>query len=324
MADVLLEGGPDSMLYRAIDNFDVVEHEGHHYRRKAALVVNSYDHVRLLKRHIDSRHKEVAPKVRAIVRKLEKGDEAPYCMTAAQAEQIGDDDGCDIVIFPMGALGRGTNIVFRKEPRKHQASIGTVYFLTRPHPTEDDTGFLVNLVGEASMRFDAHSFSRSETIGDVMAEWQRQRRAAFKVALELLGEPFRVRMLKKDLYERFVAHQMVIVLQTIGRAMRRNRPAQVYFVDAAWAPKSAASGDDPEAPGDSDDTSMLLKIRSLLESCCNHQDALHAQIYQRLFMAFLKPFRALEGLNASGASGFREDGHEPDYSGLYEDFNYDD
>jgi hypothetical protein len=323
MVDVLLEGGQDSMLYRAINNFDVIEYDGHRYRRKAALVVNSYDHVRLLKKHIDKCHKEIAPMVRAIVRNLEKGDDPPYYMTASQAEQIGDDEGCDIVIFPMAAIGRGTNIVFRKDPRKHHAAMGTVYFLTRPHPTEDDIGFLVNLVGEASMRFDGHSFSGSDTLGDVVAEWKRQRHAAFGLARKLFAEPFRVNVLNKDLYERFVAQQMVMVLQTIGRAMRGDRPAQVYFVDAAWAPKSAASGEDPEAIGDSERDSMLLKMRSLLESCCNHQDPLYAQIYQKLFLSFLDAFRALEGVNTGGASGAREDDDEH-YSGLHEDFGYDD
>jgi hypothetical protein len=321
MVDVLLEGGADSMLYRAIDSFDVVESDGHRHRRKAAFVVNSYDHVRLLKRHIDSRHKEIGPRVRAVVRNLEKGDEAPYYMTAAQAEQIGDDDGCDIVIFPMAALGRGTNIVFRKDPRKRHAAIGTVYFLTRPHPTEDDTGFLVNLAGEASMRFDAFRFSDDDTIGDVVAEWERQRKAAFSLALKLLAQPFRVNVLNNELYERFVAQQMVMVLQTIGRAMRGNRPAQVYFVDAAWAPNSAASGDDPEAKGDTERESMLLKMRALLEACCTHRDPLHADIYRRLFMPFLEPFRALQGVNAQLGKPARKEDEEPDEADFDEDYD---
>jgi hypothetical protein len=320
MIDVLLDGGLDSQLYRAINTFDVREDGGRRYRRKAAFVVNSYEHVRLLKRHIDKRHKDVAPHVRAIVRKLEKVDDAPFCMTPAQAERLGDDEDCDVIIFPMTALGRGTNIVFgKRHPREHEAAIGTVYFLTRPHPTEDDTGFLVNLIGQASMRFDSHCFPATATVEEVLGEWEKQRGAARALAMKLLHEPFRLKMLHRDLYEPFVAQQMVMILQTIGRAMRKNRPAQVYFVDAAWAPKSAMTGEDPEAAADSEADSMLLKMRSLLEGCCNHPNYLYAQIYQRLFMPFLEPFRALSGVNLGRTTGYG-DSPEND-SASYEGFD---
>ena len=43
-----------------------------------------------------------------------------------------------ILIFPILAVGRGVNIVFTKGPRKLDAAIGSIYFLTRPHPSTDD------------------------------------------------------------------------------------------------------------------------------------------------------------------------------------------
>jgi hypothetical protein len=90
--------------------------------------------------------------------------------------------------------------------------------------------------------------------------------------------------------EPFVADQMIMILQTIGRAMRGDCPAFVYFVDEAWAPRSAA--------GQTDDrhSSMLVMMRSILQGCLTHPDRAQRECYANLYTSFFEPLNTMEGV----------------------------
>lgn len=61
-----------------------------------------------------------------------------------------------------------------------------------------------------------------------------------------------------NLVEPFVANNCVDIIQTIGRAMRGGMPCRVFFVDAAWAPRSAS--------GTKDNESSSMPIFALVEA----------------------------------------------------------
>ena len=84
---------------------------------------------------------------------------------------------------------------------------------------------------------------------------------------------------------------MIIILQTIGRAMRGDCPAFVYFVDAAWAPRSANGGSDSKS------TSMLVMMQDILRECLSHPDLTTRQCYESLYLSFATPMNAIAGLN---------------------------
>ncbi|MBO1348190.1 MAG: hypothetical protein EBE86_012725 [Hormoscilla sp. GUM202] len=112
MVDELLQGGmTKSEAYKSIHNFD--RQEGIY--RKAALIVNSYEQARLIKKHIDDYHSEIGKRTKAIVRALKKGEEAKDFVTTAQCEALGDDETCDLIIFPMLAIGREYRVYERAE-----------------------------------------------------------------------------------------------------------------------------------------------------------------------------------------------------------------
>lgn len=287
MVDALVRGGTaKSEIYKSIRNFD--GRDGVY--RKAALIVNSYEQARTIKKFINDYHPEIGKRTKAIVKYLKNGEQATDFVTTAQCEALGDDETCDIIIFPMLAIGRGVNIVFTKGDRKLDAAIGTIYFLTRPHPTTDDMQLLYSLAGKATQEFDSRVFTETDNLPALSNAWKQSRKQLWKTANRLLREPLMASRLGEDLFKLFTANQMVGILQTIGRGMRNGCPVQVYFVDAAWAIKSTQ--DQPDSGRDS----MLVQMRIILEECVKHSNPVIREIYQELYDAFLDPLRRVDGV----------------------------
>ena len=204
--------------------------------RKAAFIVNSYEQAKLVYEHIVQNHPFWRNRVRYLVRAVIHGRLDDNAVTVAEVEQLGNVPGWDLFVFPMGAIGRGINIVFRDGPRKDHAMLGSLFFLTRPHPRGESLDLIQGMVGRASEEFDRRRFPSLEA---ALAGLARARRETLNMAKTLLRMPLVTQRLG-DYAEPFVANQMIMILQTIGRAMRGDCPAYVYFVDAAWAPDSAA------------------------------------------------------------------------------------
>jgi hypothetical protein len=288
MVDALVRGGrSDSEIYKSMRRFDVRE-DG--IQRKAAFVVNSYEQAREIKRFLDRYHPDVGRRTKAVVRFLEEGEKPSDYVTSAQCEALGDDESCDLIVFPMMAIGRGVNIVFTKGPRQRDAAIGSIYFLTRPHPSTDDMQLLYGLAGRATQEFGDRSFSTDEDLTAIFKEWDKARKGVYGLTRRLQQEPLMASRLGPELFKPFAANQMVAILQTIGRGMRNGCPVRVYFVDAAWAPRSA------EDKTDSARYSMLVQMRVVLEECIEHPEPAIAAIYRELYGAFIEPMGRIENV----------------------------
>lgn len=289
MADQLLRGGIVSDVQNAINSNDIVNGVG----RKAAFIVNSYEQCDLLHSHIQANHSAWRGRVRYLTRPSLHGMVHEHAVTAAEVEALGEDRDWDLLIFPMNAIGRGVNIVYKFGPRQDKAMLGSLFFLTRPHPRGDSLQLIQGLVGRASERFDRMRFSHPD---HALKALRMARHETSEMVEYLLRMPLASQSLGKYA-EPFVADQMIIILQTIGRAMRGDCPAFVYFVDAAWAPASARS------EADSDRTSMLVMMQKILMRCLNHRDPVLRECYQNLYQTFSVPLNAIENL-------IKDDSHE--------------
>jgi hypothetical protein len=313
MVDELVKNGENSEVRKVIRRFDV--RDGIH--RKAAFVVNGYEQVREIKEYLDRNYKEIGRRTKAVVSYLREGEKPSDYVTPSQCEALGDDENCDLIIFPMLAIGRGVNIVFTKGARERDAAIGSIYFLTRPHPTTDDTQLLYSLAGRATQEFDRRIFSPEEGLTEIYQAWNEARSSIYRDVRRLLQEPLMASRLGAELFKPFTANQMVAILQTIGRGMRNACPVSVHFVDAAWAPQSARGK--PDSPRDS----MLVQMRVILEECVAHSDPVIREIYQELYLAFLEPLRRIDKVNypknlfQSEDSVYEDDGFE-DFDSLYD------
>ena len=282
MVDRLLADGALGEVETALRQNDVIDGVG----RKAAFVVNSYDQCELLYEHIRTHHPAWRPRVRYLVRGGSIGVMPEHGITASEVERLGEDREWDLFIFPMNAIGRGVNIVYKFGARADKAMIGSLFFLTRPHPRADSLSFLQGIIGRASESFDTAVFASRQEATEAL----RQRRAQVNgVISHLLRMPQSSKAL--GLHAKpFVADQMIMILQTIGRAMRGDCPAFVHFVDAAWAPKSASGA------ADNARSSMLLMMQEILAECLSHPDAAVRQCYENLYRSFSIPLSNIEGV----------------------------
>ena len=282
MVDRLLADGVLGTVETALRQNDIVEGVG----RKAAFVVNSYDQCELLYEHIRTHHPAWRPRVRYLVRGGFIGAMPEHGITASEVERLGQDQEWDLFIFPMNAIGRGVNIVYRFGTRADKAMIGSLFFLTRPHPRADSLSFLQGIIGRASEAFDTSVFStRHEAVNAL----RQQRGHVSGVISHLLRMPQAAKALGPHA-KAFVADQMIMILQTIGRTMRGDCPAFVHFVDAAWAPRSASGA------SDSARSSMLIMMREILSECLSHPDAAIRQCYENLYRSFSIPLSNIEGV----------------------------
>ncbi|KVN78948.1 hypothetical protein WM28_28595 [Burkholderia ubonensis] len=282
IVDQLLRHGVLSDVEQAILNNDVVDGVG----RKAAFVVNSYEQCEQLFDHIYANHPSWRGRIRYLVQPKIHGTLHDAAVTASEVESLGEDENWDLLIFPMSAIGRGVNIVYRFGPRIDKAMIGSVFFLTRPHPRGDSLQLIQGLVGSASETFDRREFDTTQEALSALREARRKTSSTIEYLLRMQLVAQRL----GEYAEPFVADQMIMILQTIGRAMRGDCPAFVYFVDAAWAPHSA------KGTPDNDRTSMLVMMQTILAKCLAHPDLAVRESYQNLYQSFSVPMGAIENL----------------------------
>lgn len=285
IVDQLLQGGNLSEVETALRSNDVVAGVG----RKAAFIVNSYEQCELIFSHILANYPAWRGRVRYLVRATLHGGLHEQAVTASEVEQLGHDQDWDLLVFPMSAIGRGVNIVYRFGPRMDKAMLGSVFFLIRPHPRADSLQLIHGLVGRASEEFDLTSF---DSTGAALDGLRAARRDVSSMVEYLLRVPLAAQALGK-FAEPFVADLMIIILQTIGRAMRGDCPAFVYFVDAAWAPRSAYGESDTAR------TSMLVMMQQILYCCLTHPDPSKRECYENLYKAFSVPLGAIENLRVA-------------------------
>lgn len=286
MVDKLLEGKEFAPLWSALATNDVVDGVS----RKGALIVNSYDQVQSVMEHLRVNHADVVGRFRGLTRSVRSGAGGEYLVAASEVEKLNSDPTWDVLVFPPGAIGRGVNVVFKDGKRQDHAMLGSLFFLTRPHPKSDSLQFLQGLAGSASQAFAATEHPQGLSVNELHARYLDARRLLGKQIEWLVRVPLYARRLGK-MARPFVADQMVQILQTVGRAMRNDCPAFVYFVDQAWAPSSMSS-----QQADSSSSSMLVMMLNIIEDLLNAPNAADREVYRELYQPFYEPLKATTGL----------------------------
>lgn len=263
-------------------------------RRKVALVVNSYDQVRLVVDHLHDVHPNLGRRTRGVLREMLRGADADRLreryVLRGQVEDLGRNDDVDVIVFPMEALGRGVNIVYHTTDEDDgRGAIGSLYFLTRPHPAAGDLGLLTSLLARDTAIFDLEDL-RNCSIAEASERYKTRQYALYRAVTNLLARPLSASRLHADILTTFAANLLVSILQAIGRGMRKGMPVQVYFVDAAWAEGSARGL--PETKR----SSLLVQMRDILNACLDNPDPDLRDVYEALYGIFATAFDNIEGL----------------------------
>jgi len=281
--------------------------------RKAALIVNSYAQVTEVIREIARVNPALAERTRGVLRV--KPDAAPpgeQSVLRGQVETLGQQDDVDVIVFPMTALGRGVNIVFHTADADNGvAAIGSLYFLIRPHPVVGDLTLMLSRIARETETFDTQP-AQAQTLADLAAAQRFRRAQLYASVMRLLARPMSASLLPDEFVRPFAANLLIPVIQTIGRAIRRSQPAEVHFVDAAWAPRSAAGGTDDER------SSVLVGMQHLLRDLLMASDPTQQAIFEALYRPFADAFSDIDGLGPSGPLS-PEDDEDDQYLSAFDD-----
>jgi len=256
---------------------------GDDHRRRALLLVGSYKEATIAADTL-----EEIPRWAGRVRVLANDDaelDSPGTpgdgLTHAAALRRGDlasfadDPDAELLVAPLLAVERGHNIL----NSQRTAAFGVALFLARPHPRPDDLSLAVFAINDWVTRFtrdlpglEAGTFSK--LVADAAhldaaglafrhlarGEWRR-----------LLSRRYAYSSLTPAEKTSFAWDQLVTIWQVIGRLVRGGVPAEVVFVDAAFAPAYAhamAPAEDDETAGPRrrrrNDPGLLIKLRDVL------------------------------------------------------------
>ncbi|MGB3787172.1 MAG: hypothetical protein WA949_04115, partial [Phormidesmis sp.] len=263
-------------------------------RDRILLLVNSYEQARWAANELHQCWPDYRGKIYHLVRSSDvlgrldsESDSVIQSLPLQRSgiESFPQTDG-KILVAPMNAIGRGFNIL----NSRGKAAFGAVYFLTRPYPHPQDTVAIAKeLNRRASDWLEMEDFEawiedgvgkRAEALRQIARTYWRsvEQRAYYRTLVDDDERPDTEEKLgafpRKDL----AATTVGLVIQAVGRLLRGGVPFQAYFVDAAWAPKSAFSQSEEL---DTDKTSLLAAMISLL---CDyvHESEVSSALYRPL------------------------------------------
>ena len=259
--------------------------------RKAGLVVNSYDQVKLVVERLREVNPDLSARTRGVLREISgRGYSQRRYILRSEVESVGSDPDVEVLVFPLAALGRAVNIVFTEDDDDQgKSAIGSIFFLIRPHPAVGDTSLMLSILAKHTEQLDAEDFGH-HGLSDLNRVVHRRRYEAFRQVSQLTTRPTNFSRLSPGTRRAFAANLLIDTLQMIGRGIRKGMPVEVYFVDAAWAPKSAL-GETETA-----NSSVLVEMQEVLRYCLNVQDPDEYGIYEALYGQSWEAFREIDGL----------------------------
>jgi hypothetical protein len=252
--------------------------------RAVAIVVNSFAQSLAVKQRLDLALPGIGAKTMAVVDQLPEGAEVGHYTLPAAVEHQFPSSEMEYLVLPMASVGRGVNIV-----KGQRAVIGQVIFLTRPHPTPQDTKFLAALLCRAGANFATQNFTGAGP-QDVAKAWREASLEARDDADLLLYGQSSWSRLNPRLRRQFAADHLVNILQMIGRGTRGGLDVYVRFADGAWAPQTAQDGEDDLT------TSMLLHFKEILNDLVTAKDPVNAALAKALYSHVAQAFRELYGV----------------------------
>lgn len=225
-------------------------------------------------------------------------DEGVRFLLRTDIEAFAQTEGL-ILVAPMSAIGRGFNILNSQD----KAAFGAVYFLTRPYPHPHDTRAIAQEMNRRVLEWPENEDfvawqqdgvnERAKTLRKKAGQYWRtvEQRSYYKTLHdddergddeEKLGA-----FPRKDL----AATTVGLVIQAVGRLLRGSVPCKAFFVDAAWAPKSAISSKEEDEASpilDTEKTSLLVAMILVITDYAYEPDTVGYCLYKPLANALEK------------------------------------
>jgi hypothetical protein len=200
-------------------------------------------------------------------------------------EQFAANKQARILIAPMQSIGRGFNIL-NNEAR---AAFGSIFFLTRPMNQPHDVLASAQELNRYALQWAEDPLFPAWAEDTLYKRAIRARENAVELR-RLIEHRYAYSKLMDDaelgVYPRrdLAASTAGRIVQAVGRLLRGGVPFRAYFVDAAWSPQLAQSGDlhasEPE------ETSLLTAVINIMSDYADH-DAIGQQLYGGLSEALI-------------------------------------
>ncbi|MEH7085698.1 hypothetical protein V7139_23585 [Neobacillus drentensis] len=241
--------------------------------RKVLLVVNSYEQALLVQQELV---KYFPGKVFALSKKTERGRDISQILRSEV--EFFADIGADILIVPLLSINRGYNVL------KKGSSIslfGSIFFLIRPYIPGDSIENMIKLVNGSVPYYIKEARKRGYEFYEVV-KYVRKRSNAFLEHLLLEDAEWTY---LDEMDRRAMAWYMFVnVWQMIGRLLRGQSDARVFYVDAPFANEYANNTGKKETVR----SSMIRAWLSILESESSNDEAKN-----ELYGEFIRGLREL-------------------------------
>jgi hypothetical protein len=263
-------------------------------RVRLLLFVNSYDQVQSVTRAILSQRPDWRDETYSLVRRLGAKHSEGWQwvrldgqeLVRADVEQFGRRRG-RMLIAPLQAVGRGYNIL----NQDNVAAFGSVLFLTRPMPHPFDMQARAQWLNDRAQRKGS---DLTDALWREPANIHQQAEAMRFWAhreWDTYDDAGQFRYLSPERKDDLAASLAGVIIQAGGRLLRGGVPFRAFFMDAAWAPQTAA-GHEPDTPA----TSLLLRIQKLLNQYSQ------TPVGQVLYGPLAEAFNKLAGVPATPAA----------------------
>jgi hypothetical protein len=260
-------------------------------RERVLLLTNSYTQARAIAQALRDGWREAAGTIYHL--KRGKGDEDYEAETGAEEqgtlrridiEQFASTGG-RVLVAPMQSIGRGFNIL--NDQRK--AAFGAVFFLTRPMNRPHDMEAIAQELNRYALEW-ANDPSFSAWADDTLYRRALNAREAAMELRRLIEHRHSYSHLYDNeelrLYPRrdLAASTAGRIVQAVGRLLRGGVPFHAYFVDAAWSPDLAKTGDNNRI--EDEKTSLLTALINILADYAD-QDEIGRHLYGGLSEALI-------------------------------------
>ena len=264
--------GQQSLLRKELANLERLGQENPRYwadRERLLLIVNSYDQAEWAYQEL--RFSEMLlGKICYLKRSNDERDDVADAATVYRSdiEDFVRTNG-KVLIAPMQAIGRGYNIL----NQYGKAAFGAIYFLTRPMPYPADTQAIARELNRRTLDWcqDANLpiwqgpllYQQALVLREKASTyWREAELRTYYHTLKHEDENHDTTYSERfDLAATTAGH----IIQACGRLLRGGVPFHAFFVDAAWAPKTAKDNTITETSQSSLLTAMMEVLQQYIQ-----------------------------------------------------------
>ncbi len=181
-------------------------------------------------------------------------------------EQFATHKNGRILVAPMQSIGRGFNIL--NDQPEPKAAFGAVFFLTRPMNVPNNREDIAQELNRYALAWAEDASFAAWHEDTLYRRALKARESAVKLTRAIerrrsykeLVDDAELRMYpRRDL----AATTAGRIVQAVGRLLRGGVPFRAYFIDAAWSPELAATGDIDRI--ESEETSLLTALINIMD-----------------------------------------------------------